>query len=262
MHPDIVCFHGTRSIPPYESGTVPDMTPEDFVKGLRQCSIATGDQKMFGAVHGFYGTLLKRSVESEGGRFGAVLRHPIRRIHSNFVLSYGAEICGKDVSDVDVYRVIKDKRLDVVDVLVNDSVVNLSPVEKAFYHYCKSFMYFGLDCIRECNDDAVWRMEDITSCKESFRRMFCYITGDLVEYTGHYESMVFSVGKINKHVADESFMNIFDAWPDAFKFLFRQAIVELGGEQVIDTYMRFGYDLPDILAMEFIARGGRIILDG
>ena len=33
MHPDIVCWHGTRGIPPYDSG-LKDIAIKDFVEGL------------------------------------------------------------------------------------------------------------------------------------------------------------------------------------------------------------------------------------
>ena len=46
-HPRIVCWHGTRSIPPYKSG-IRDLSEEDFVKGLIQCEESSLNQKVFG----------------------------------------------------------------------------------------------------------------------------------------------------------------------------------------------------------------------
>ena len=63
-HPDLVCFHGTRSIPPYGSGTF-DMTPSEFVDGLIQLEKNCRHKKQFGACHGFYGSILKKDIESK-----------------------------------------------------------------------------------------------------------------------------------------------------------------------------------------------------
>ncbi len=52
-HPEIVCFHGTRTILPKGSGTVPDMTPEQFIDTLLTYSESSYG-KTFGAIHGFY----------------------------------------------------------------------------------------------------------------------------------------------------------------------------------------------------------------
>ncbi|MFC1664487.1 hypothetical protein ACFL17_02520 [Pseudomonadota bacterium] len=80
-HPKIVCWHGTRSIPPHHAGER-DMPIDDFVAGLIECEKNTHNQKQFGACHGYHGSIAKSLVESNGGRFLAIVRHPIRRVQS------------------------------------------------------------------------------------------------------------------------------------------------------------------------------------
>ena len=80
-HPNIVCWHGTRSIPPYDSG-VNDLSEEEFVKGLLRCEQPTNGVKKFGACHGFYGTRLLKYVNKYNGTFLAIVRNPITKIHS------------------------------------------------------------------------------------------------------------------------------------------------------------------------------------
>jgi len=82
-HPDIVCFHGTRSLPPYRSG-INDIHPKDFIKGLVQMEDNTRGQKLFGACHGYNGNLSKQYTEDNGGVFMGILRDPIMRVNSIF----------------------------------------------------------------------------------------------------------------------------------------------------------------------------------
>ena len=82
-HPDLICFHGTRSIPPYDSGVF-DMTPSKFADGLIQLEMNCRKKKQFGACHGFYGNILKKDIESRGGKYMAIVRNPVKRIQSIF----------------------------------------------------------------------------------------------------------------------------------------------------------------------------------
>ena len=112
-HPDLVCFHGTRSIPPYESGTF-DMNPSEFVDGLIQLEKKCRHKKQFGACHGFYGSILKKDIESKGGKYMAIVRHPVKRIQSMFeskLLSYllrKKNINGISKINLDFYKKLID----------------------------------------------------------------------------------------------------------------------------------------------------------
>ena len=52
-HDRVVCWHGTRSIPPYSLGTN-ELTPKKFVKGLNILE-QQSDKRIYGAAHGFHG---------------------------------------------------------------------------------------------------------------------------------------------------------------------------------------------------------------
>ncbi len=81
-HHKVVCWHGTRSIPPYSLG-INDLSPKDFVKGLKILE-QQSDKRIYGAVHGFHGILIKDEIEKEGGRFAGIFRDPIPKISSFF----------------------------------------------------------------------------------------------------------------------------------------------------------------------------------
>jgi hypothetical protein len=90
-HPEVVCWHGTRSIPPYDPVELRDMnksfmqlSPKEFIEGLVECEKKTFNNKIFGSIHGFYGIVCKNDVEKNGGKFFAVFRSPILKINSIF----------------------------------------------------------------------------------------------------------------------------------------------------------------------------------
>ena len=81
-HPKVVCWHGTRSIPPAAPG-INDLSPKDFVKGLKILE-KQKDERIYGAVHGFHGTTIKSEIEKEGGKFAGIFRDPVSKISSFF----------------------------------------------------------------------------------------------------------------------------------------------------------------------------------
>jgi len=81
-HPKVVCWHGTRSIPPAGPG-INDLSPKDFVKGLKILE-KQRDERIYGAVHGFHGATIKNEIEKEGGKFAGIFRDPVSKISSFF----------------------------------------------------------------------------------------------------------------------------------------------------------------------------------
>ena len=47
-------------------------------------------EKIFGSVHGYYGTLAKEPCEKRGGIFSYIIRHPVSRIHSAYIYALHA----------------------------------------------------------------------------------------------------------------------------------------------------------------------------
>ena len=84
-HNKVVCWHGTRSIPPTDLG-INDISPKDFVEGLKILE-KQKDEKIYGAVHGFHGVEIKNAIEKEGGKFAGIFRDPISKI-SSFYYAY------------------------------------------------------------------------------------------------------------------------------------------------------------------------------
>lgn len=108
-HPEIVCWHGTRSIPPYDAGDIgPDgmpvkiLSPNEFIHGLLECENKTFGNKIFGSIHGYYGVECKDIIESRGGKFFAVFRHPILKINSIFSAYYVSLASGNKINSDEI----------------------------------------------------------------------------------------------------------------------------------------------------------------
>ncbi len=246
-HPDIVCFHGTRSVPPYGSGTGHDMDPESFVQALEVCA-GSSHGKLFGAVHGFYGVACKEAIEKRGGRFAAIIRHPIKRIHSCFLFSYAGKIMGESTSKpvgLDLYAFIRSRNMDKVAQRVdaNGSLL-VSEVENCFFHTCESLVHFDIECLREAGYEANFRMEDIVSSTDAFLHLFDYMTLGKVQYDQEYVGKISESRKINTHTVPATHDEIYESWPESFKYLFHLALERNGGAPVYEAYAAMGYDLP------------------
>jgi len=138
MHPEIVCWHGTRGIPPYPSGRN-DISPEDFVNGLIQCERGCLNQKVFGACHGYYGTILKQYVEKNKGVFMGIVRNPIMRVNSIFQ-AFAAVVLTDGVlptdTKIDIYSLIREKEnlFDDHFSSVVDELRGNTSLKKFLYH--------------------------------------------------------------------------------------------------------------------------------
>lgn len=94
LHPNFVCFHANRTIPPAisEEGCIEyfgrdianiwgsQEVAKNLAVALKQCD--THSSKSFGSVHTVFGLTAKEPIERMGGRFGGVIRNPIDQFSS------------------------------------------------------------------------------------------------------------------------------------------------------------------------------------
>jgi len=94
IFPGIVCFNSSRSFPPVDPGKtypihnwVKEISPEKFIESLIIAESSCRFKVKFGSIHGYHGTLAKKSCEEENGNFFYITRNPLERIHSVFILN-------------------------------------------------------------------------------------------------------------------------------------------------------------------------------
>ena len=261
MHQKLVCFHGTRSVPPTESG-INDLSPEGFSDALITCTKSCQGQKIFGAVHGFYGISAKQAVEVRGGTFSAIIRHPVKRIHSQFSDNFEKglfltdereknaflQVYSKKLVETDkphYYEDIIEKKYNHVSNRIENGNVILSSVESLFFSICDQMISCDVVCMEEAGKRANFRMEDITSSPEDFESFFRFVTADTIEPSGGYLDEVFSSKKVNRHVKKMDSNDIYQSWPDSFQFIF-QKVMQKYGERSTGIYGEMDYELPEI----------------
>lgn len=266
-HPKLVCFHGTRSMPPEIAGSGKELTPDEFMDSLITCSQACQGEKIFGAIHGYYGTSAQKAVESRGGTFSHVIRHPVQRLHSIFSSAYYGDVLDKEeishqkkhYAKINVYNEIIHHRKDCWHDRVQVDGFALSEVEGMFAGYFINILNNDLICIVEAGKEANFKMEEIVVSPECFERAFYFITDGSLKIEPSYIDEVFSLMPSNKHTENASTDQIIDMWPDSFKYAYHEVILKYGGEQVLRIYHDIGYELP-VITGEFVVEGEKVVL--
>src|SRR5262249_17982950 len=76
-HPEVVCFHGVRTL---AAAPVTDRTEplaRQFVRDLDHLYWACQGEQIFGAIHGFAAVQITPEIMAAEGAFAAMMRHPI-----------------------------------------------------------------------------------------------------------------------------------------------------------------------------------------
>ena len=171
--PRIVCFHGTRSIPPYDNG-INDLNEKEFTNALLQMSHNTFSQKIFGACHGFYGNSMRHITLSNEGPYFAIIRNPILRVESIFNTFLPHYIANED-DDVK-----PDTNFSFNDFLhdINPTINDWNFAEQA---YKRNFVYFKNFEKNITIKDKILRRMDLN--KKKIYRKFNFNLGQKINYS-------------------------------------------------------------------------------
>ena len=127
-HPDIVCFHPSRSIPPIDNDKtypyhewVKEMSPTKYIESLCIFEKSLNYVKRFGSTHGYMGIDAKIPCEKMGGYFSYITRHPLERIHSCFIynmlnhyyLEHNIDVKNSEVFDRIIGMYGQDEELEI-----------------------------------------------------------------------------------------------------------------------------------------------------
>ncbi len=253
MHPSVVCFHGTRCIPPINMGTEHDMNAEQFAEALATCELSSQYRKSFGSAHGFHGTDIKKAIEARRGNFAAVIREPIRRINSLFLANYKA-ITEAEIGKPTIYDEISERHVNELLFRVDGNSVSIGNVSKVFLSICDGTLKYDIEIALNCDPTAIFLFEKMTSDREYFANMFHYLMANLetitdssFEVTDAYLDAVFNVGRYNTHGRSDDLttVQILAKWPPFFRYLLALTVRnfwEFGGQKLDDFYKSVGYE--------------------
>ena len=264
-HKDLICFHGTRSIPPYATG-VKDLTEEKFVQSLEIMEQNTHYEKIFGACHGFYGTSLKILMESKNGQFFSIIRNPLLRTNSLFSeaipriikSNYNQIILEKDLynflqenkdnlnfsfkknnskrTNIDIFKKVINK----IDVKNNNKIFD--EIVRVFINCCNETFNYDYDTFKFCTNSQIIQMEEIVSSKKYFKDNL--LDKIVKDSSDSFLDEIFSdKNHINKHssIKHKNPIKIFELWPKSFQDYFKE---KLQDDFLIKNYNNMNYHLP------------------
>ena len=296
---EIVCFHGTRSLPPYNSG-INDISPKEFVEGLKQMENNCQNKINFGSCHGYYGTEIKEFIESQNGTFFSLLRNPIMRVNSIFVtfafhyLS-GEKKFSKDKFDAykymdeisfskkdthaiylkylklyKYYKIfqkdlkIQDKIIRRIDKKIKELIrlfsthVTYNPLtsirdDKEVFEFknndiaifrllhcfdiaCYRTLNFDAEYFKNCNDDQIIKMEELT-CS------YVYLENTIKKISPLSDKILINSSdynlKLNSHVITQSNESeTYNLWPNIFKSIFNNYMTNYN---IKSMYVKYDY---------------------
>jgi len=248
-HPEIVCFHGTRSMPPRALG-IEDVDPETFVEGLRHCGRACQYKKIFGAIHGYHELKAYEAVTSTGGTFAAIIRHPIRRIHSLFALVMQRDY---HYTKPDIYRYAEASHLLYQPKLKSFGryTVWTTPIDHWFTWAVEGTLAGDAAYFSHLDEDHIFQMERFVSEPAYFRQLVRTLTQDSVDAPPDYLTKVFELGATHQHSpARMNWRQIYEQWSPKFKFMYHYFIHQHGELTLHRKYAAYGYTLPDPIPLD------------
>ena len=199
LHPEIVCFHGTRNIPPRSNNlSQPEMTPDEFMDGLLTCRKSVMLSKFFGAIHGFYGTIAYESVTKRNGAFASIFRNPVKRIHSLYTHHFETTLHKSGHP----YQGMEEDQFNL------------------FKHLCNDTIRFDAEIASQTDIETCFAMEDLVKQPVTYKKLFRIITPQL-DISENYIKKIFSIGCFNKHAhISLSPKNTFLLWPPNCQIFF------------------------------------------
>lgn len=236
-HPDIVCYHGTMSFPPGRADRqFHRVHPREFVRSLVVSAEATRFKKAFGSIHGYHGTSAQEAVENFGGAFCGIIRHPINRLKSLSHIHL-AEHC----EALEPTR-FKELKGDVIATLAETK--NEELIQKAANRASTIFrnlVCYDYQIFSACGRERLFKMEDLTTKRNSYKEFFRFVTGDKIKPGWRYVSGIMKINNQNRRVSNAPAAFALSKWPQEIKSQIHQNIEDFGGDKYREFYESYGY---------------------
>ncbi len=273
-HGGVVCFHGTRSMAGFDSGTVPDTPVADYAAGLAEMERNTG--LIFGSCHGYYGAAMRSPIIDVGGTFLGILREPVKRVHSIFQANYAplaalATAAGLDPQSArltasfseELSAVVSgtiDRRwsestrrprvqraksaLSVTRKAASDPITDLGQaVGTLFFGAVRDTLAFDDELVRACQPAELIQMERMTIDPEYFREA---LWAQVVPARPYDAPRPADRGRVNDHLVaadrEQTAESLFANWHPVFRQAFSQRVPSYA--QAAATYRAVGYFVP------------------
>lgn len=236
--PHLVCFHGTRSIPPgIRWDNFKPLSAKDFVKSLAICGHSTRNKKVFGAIHGFHGVALKDEIEKVGGRFAAVTRHPFDRIKSLCQLHLIREINYKYPETSDL------KNSEVMPFLISNKDESFQvQIKRIVNQITRHTISYDQIIAMKCEPEAIFKMEKLTKNKSDLKKLLEYICPTHLIRSDKYLESSMEISNQHRRVSKDKESFAFERWPNSLSQIVFSAIKEFGEAEFNTLYAKYKYE--------------------
>src|SRR5262245_58388132 len=269
QHPEIVCFHGTKTIPVAAKLDPSEPLARQFVRELDHLYWLSQGEQVFGSVHGFAAREIAPEIAAVEGAFAAMIRHPVTRLNSLF--HRAAEALGTvALPDDDIYRPFRDNQADPGPIDEPEPGSVLAPYVRQFEELSNNALTEDTCTLGHMDERDTFRYEKIVVDPAYFRACFerlaegCRHAMDVsttrrgavrLDCGDAYLARVFQMGNINRKTnGDGSADGIVAKWPSRFTAIFIDELERQGGRDAADRYAAFGYQLPDALLPSSVRR--------
>lgn len=193
----------------------------------------------------WHGTEMKQAIESKGGKFVGLLRHPVFRINSQSE----SKIRNNAPPNYDRYRGNLNLLLKEVPDFFNAFLVKygscFSHGQSEFAVVCYRVFKYEISLL-ELNREQLFFYESLTTTPAEFERFVSYLCPTL-EVTEAYLNDVYEFGKINSHhvVVPKSLSDIYnDFWDEPRRFIFEYILEHFNKRfDTIVSYENLDYDM-------------------
>ena len=170
-HPEIVCFHGVKSISAVAERDTSAPLAREFVRELAHLYALSQGEQVFGSVHGFAAAEIAPEIAAVEGAFAAMIRHPVTRINSLF--HRAADTVGTiDLPDDDIYRPFRDNQEPPSDIDNIDAQSPFGAHARLFRELASNTLTEDTFILRHMEEQDIFQYERIVLEPEYFRACF------------------------------------------------------------------------------------------
>jgi hypothetical protein len=258
-HPEIVCFHGVKTIAANPRIDPAEPLARQFVRELVHLYQCSEGECVFGGIHGFGAAEIAPEIAAIDGAFAAMIRHPIARLNSLFHRE--ADNLGEiDLPSGDIYSPFREAESNSPAANPFQSGSPFAAYVRRFYDLCRSVVDEDAFILDNMAEPDIFRYESITADPAYFRACFERLAEACrramavntrrhgavrLDCSDAYVEQVFAAAGSNRKTSEPmSEGEIFASWPAAFRDIFADRLAQTGGAAAADRYRRFGYRLP------------------
>ena len=249
-HPQIAAFHALRSDPFLIKGK--NMSFDEIFSGMQILKERMYGISSLGLVHTFYHSHFREKLKQAQGGHIAIIRDPIRRIHSLFYHHY-EQTHKVEIIDNDPYLTLQ-KNNHISELKLPSEVLRrrLNIYELEFLVLCNSTIKNDILNVIQCQPEEIFIFEDFVKDKDYFCGLIHQLIG--TEDDSFFENKFDEnkKKKVNQHVAKKvDSYSIFQSWPLELKNIFLYVILLHGVDNVVSLYTSHGYSKTIKMILEW-----------